>query len=59
VDTQSFPVELTSDPIYLMPQYGAYDANKIYTQDVIKGLVEHANFRGNFLLFGITFLQSE
>jgi hypothetical protein len=34
------------EPIDLMSQYGAYDSSKIYTQDDIKDIVTHANYRG-------------
>ena len=45
-DTQSFPLEMASEQTYLLPQFGAYDASKIYTQEVIRALVRHANIRG-------------
>ena len=46
VDTHSFPVELKEDPINMMATYGAYDPTKIYSQDTIRDIVQHANFRG-------------
>ena len=46
VDTHSFPVEFKQDPINLMATYGAYDPTKIYSQDTIREIVRHANFRG-------------
>ena len=45
-DTQSFPLEMANEQTYLLPQFGAYDASKIYTQEVIRALVRHANIRG-------------
>ena len=49
-DTQSFPLELASEQTYLLPQFGAYDASKIYTQEVIRALVRHANIRGKHVV---------
>ena len=46
MDTHSFPVELKQDPINMMATFGAYDPTKIYSQDTIRAIVQHANFRG-------------
>ena len=46
VDAHSFPIELMQDPINMMANYGAFDPSKIYSQDTIREIVQHANFRG-------------
>ncbi len=46
VDTHSFPVELKGDPIRQLTQYGAYDPDKIYSQETVKEIVDYANYRG-------------
>ena len=51
-DTNTFPIELFSQEVELMAQYGAYDDLKVYTIDDIKEIVDHSNYRGEFWDFG-------
>ena len=47
MDTQSFPVELSDEPTFLMSQYGAYGPAQIYSSDDIVDIVRYANLKGD------------
>lgn len=46
VDSHSFGVELTGETTQHMVQYGAYDADSVYTGQDIRDIVAYANKRG-------------